>query len=85
MDTKRGQALIELAIGLFSLVLVASALGVFVSYIVRSLEVQNDLRVGASSRREEVEIPQFAAKYIFGVDRLKIDESVKMPQTSILR
>lgn len=85
MGTKRGQALIELALGLFSLVLVTSALGVFVSYIVRSLKAQNDLRVGVSSHREEVEIPEFAAKYIFGVDHLKIDEAVKMPQTSILR
>lgn len=85
MATKRGQALVELTIGLFSLVLVTSALGVFVSYIVRSLEAQNKLRVGVATHTEEVEIPEFAAKYIFGVDRLKLDEAVRMPQTSILR
>lgn len=82
---KRGQALVELAIGMFAIALVVSALTGFAVYIVKSLKMQNSLRVGASSQTDEVVVSEFAAKYVFGDDRLKIVEEVKMPPTNILK
>lgn len=85
MATKRGQALLELVTGLFALALVVSALSGFAVYIVKSLKMQNSLRVGASSQQGEVQVGEFAAKYVFGTETLKILEKVEMPQTTILR
>ena len=85
MGTRRGQALMELTVGLFALALVASALCGFAVYIAKSLRMQNSLRVGASWQHDEVEVSDFAAKYVFGTDTLRISEEVKMPQTVILR
>lgn len=85
MATKRGQALLELVTGLFALALVVSALSGFAVYIVKSLKMQNSLRVGASSQQGEVQVGEFAAKYVFGTETLKIYEKVEMPQTTILR
>ena len=42
--TRRGQALMELAVGMFTLAFLVSALVVFAQYIVRSLEIENHLR-----------------------------------------
>ena len=44
MRTRRGQALMELAVGMFTLALLLSAIFVFVRYIARSLEIENHLR-----------------------------------------
>ena len=84
-DGRRGQALIELAVGLFALALVTSALCGFAAYIAKSLKMQNSLRVGASSQRDSVEISEFASKYVFGTDTLTIREKVVMPQRTIFR
>lgn len=84
MATKRGQALMELVAGLFALALVLSALCGFAVYIVKSLKMQNSLRVGASSQHDEVQVGEFAAKYVFGTDKLKLHEKVEMPQTTIV-
>lgn len=85
MGTKRGQALMELAIGLFALALVVSSLCAFAEYIVKSLKMQNSLRVGSSSQSDRVELSTFAAEKVFGVNALKIKEKVEMPPTVILR
>lgn len=85
MATKKGQALMELVAGLFALALVVSALSGFAVYIVKSLKMQNSLRVGSSSQQDEVQIGEFAAKYVFGTETLKIHEKVEMPLTTILR
>lgn len=82
---RRGQALMELAVGLFAFALVASALCGFAVYIAKSLRMQNTLRVGSASQHDEVEVSDFAAKYVFGSDTLRIHEKVEMPQTVILR
>ena len=47
MGTRRGQALMELAIGMLALALVLSALFGFTMYILSSLDLQRDLRADA--------------------------------------
>lgn len=85
MGTKRGQALMELVVGLFALALVLSALCGFAVYITKSLKIQNSLRVSSHSQQDEVEVSDFAAQYIFGSPTLRIQKRVEMPQTFILR
>ena len=85
---RKGQAVIELAVGMFTLALVASALFGFAVYIARSLEAQNALRTkdsGENSRSDSVEVDDFAAQYVFGREALDIDERVQMPERTILR
>lgn len=71
---RRGQAAIELAVGLFSLVLVVSALTYFVFYIVRSLEIENHLRGNQHGIADKIELDEFAAKSVFGRRNLHISE-----------
>jgi len=80
---RRGQAMIELAMGMFALALVVSALVAFAIYIVKDLKMQNSLRVGDDSQHDTVEVSGLAAKYVFGKEEVKIKESVKMPMRSI--
>lgn len=47
MVIKRGQAMIELAVGMFALILVVSALASFTFYIVRGLELERHVRADA--------------------------------------
>jgi len=77
--------MIELAFGMFALALVVSALCVFAVYIVRSLRMQNSLRVKSSSQHDTVEVSEFASRHIFGVQSLKIEEEVRMPSTTIVK
>lgn len=76
-----GQALMELAVGMFALALVVSALCGFSLYIVKSLKAQNSLRSshGQSSVTDSVELDAFAAQNVFGVKTLKITEKVELP------
>lgn len=84
MDTRRrGQALIELAIGMFALALVVSALCAFAVYIAKSLRMQNSLRTKANFQSDSVEVSSFAAKYIFGTEKFPIKEKVEMPQRNV--
>lgn len=83
MDTKRGQALVELALGMFALALVVSALVGFAVYIAKDLRMQNALRVGDSAPSETLEVSGLTAKYIFGTDKVKIKEKVEMPERGI--
>ena len=82
---RRGQAMIELAIGMFALALVVSALCTFAVYIVRSLEVQNSLRSSAPKMNKPVKVDDFAVKHFTGTDTLKMDERVVMPPTEVVR
>ncbi len=84
-DARRGQALMELTVGLFALALVVSALCGFATYIAKSLKMQNALRVGASSQHDSIEVSAFASEYVFGAKTLTIREKVVMPQTVILQ
>jgi len=85
ISARRGQALVELAIGMFALALVVSALCGFAVYIAKSLEMQNSLRVKSASQHDTLEVSDFASQYVFGEKTLKIREEVKMPQTMILK
>lgn len=91
MRTRRGQALMELAVGLFSLALVVSFLCGFAVYIASSLEAQNNLRVGLgtgggqNTKSGSVEVGQFAAERLFGSETLEYKERVELPSTVIVR
>lgn len=82
---RRGQALMELTVGLFALALVVSALCGFAIYIAKSLKMQNSLRVGSSSQHATLEVSEFAAEYLFGSKSLNITEKVVMPPTVIMK
>lgn len=84
MATKRAQALIELAIGMFAISLVVGALCVFAVYIARSLKVQNQLRTGGK-HTDSVEVDEWTSANVFGVKTLKINEKLEMPSTAILK
>lgn len=89
MDIRwRGQALMELVIGMFALALVVSALCGFAVYIAKSLRVQNELRQNdgrTNSGSDSVEVGGFASRYVFGNEALRIEERVELPDRMILR
>ena len=85
MATRRGQAMIELSLGMFALVLVTSALCLFAVYIVRSLKVQNSTRGAAPEIAEPVETGDFAERYFTGTKTLTINERAEMPTTEIIK
>ena len=64
----------ELAIGLFTLVLVVCALTVFARYIVRSLEIQNHIRSSSAIVSDKIDLDEYESSKIFGVKSLKISE-----------
>ena len=75
MRTRRGQALIELAVGMFTIALLMSAFFFFVKYIVRSLEIQNHLRSpGQATYADSIKLDDFAANEVFGLKNLHIME-----------
>ena len=85
---RRGQALIELAVGLFTLALVVSALCGFAVFIARSLTAQNELRTasgGTNAHSDSVAVGDFSSHYVFGRDALEIRERVEMPERTILK
>ena len=89
MATKRGQALMELAAGMFAVALVVSALCGYAVYISKSLKAQNSLRGGSTaasnSKSDTVDVGEFASEHLFGKTKLEIHEEVVMPQTTILK
>ena len=85
---RRGQALMELAVGMFALALVVSALCGFAVYIAKSLKMQNALREGnggISAKIDRVEVGAFASEYLFGRETLVIREKVTLPERTIIR
>jgi len=84
---RRGQALMEMAFGMFALALVVCALCGFAEYIVKSLRAQNELRVSGNSdaRSDSVSFEGFAAEHVFGTTSLTIEEKVIMPERLILK
>ena len=81
---RRGQALMELACGMFALALVVSALCAFAVYIAKSLEAQNAVRTGVE-KTHKIEFSSFAAEHVFGTDKMTVKESVRMPSRTILK
>lgn len=84
-DARRGQAMMELAVGMFAFALVVSALCGFAVCIVKSLKMQNSLRVGNSSQSDTVKFDSFASKHVFGTDSFKLKERIVMPPMTILK
>ena len=83
MRTRRGQALMELAVGMFAIALVAGCLCVFAVFIAKSLKVQNSLRSSSPKPSgEKVEFGDFL-QGVLGRHWLVVDEHVVLPATTI--
>ena len=91
---KRGQALTELAVGMFALALVVSLLVSFTAVIIRGLDQQRTVRADAgrqalelqgegvyctASKNATVEVEPLAAEYIFGKESVNVREKVSLP------
>lgn len=90
---RRGQAMIELALGMFALALVLAALFGFTAYILSSLDIQRTLRreagvkalnaigsgYSSASKRDTVEFEPLACEYIVGSEQMTVREKVEMP------
>ncbi len=95
MATRKGQALIELAIGLLAAALVLAGLFGFGRYIIASMDGARTMRADAGVRAlnamggdgsyasashvESVAIPELAGERIFGDGRAEIKEEVHIP------
>ena len=84
MATRRAQALVELAIGLFAAALVISATTLFTVFITRSLREQNSARGPSPEHAGPIEVDAFAAKYFAGAKTLTPNEKINMPSKTIL-
>lgn len=99
MATERGQALVELALGLMLVALVlAAAFGVS-QYVIASMNGQRTLRAEAgrhalggtggdgamatATRHETITVSPLAADYIFGSTEVDIKEEVHLPLAGI--
>ena len=98
MGIRRGQAFMELALGMFALALVLASLFGFTAYILSSLRMQRDLRADAgraalnagggdeaySSKGADdaVVVEPLAADYIFGEREVEVKEEVHIPAMS---
>ena len=82
---RRGQALMELAVGMFAIALVVGCLCVFAIFIAKSLRVQNSLRSSSPQPSgEKVEFGEFLYG-ILGRHWLVVSEDVKLPPTVIVK
>jgi len=84
MRARSGQAMSELIVGIFALVVLVSAFIVFGEYIVKSLRLQGELRRGGV-KAETVKAGDFAARYIIGSKSLRIEEKWNPPQEVITK
>lgn len=96
-SARPGQAFMELAVGMLALSLVFAAVFGFSGYIVRSLDMQRDIRAKAGKaalnghgasyssvvEHDKVEVEPLAADYIFGTTEIEIREEVHMPNMGI--
>jgi len=90
---RRGQAMVELAVGMFALALVLAALFAFTSYLLESMKIQRTLRreagenalnafgseLSTAKGSATVTVEPFAAEYVFGAQSVKVKESVSLP------
>jgi len=74
MRTRRGQALIELAVGMVALMLVTCLLLLFTQYIAKSLEIENGIRSDTAVYAAKVEVDRFLFESVLGIHNLHIDE-----------
>ncbi len=92
---RRGQAFMELAVGMLTLALVLAATFGFLEYILSSLEIQRSLRAQAgrtaltagggdgtfvtATDSATVTLEPLAADYIFGSEEVSVKEDVHLP------
>ena len=80
---REGQALVELAFGMFTLALVVSTLCGFCVFMARSLRAQNSARTGSSEGNGEVEVGiNFGSAVI---ETMKVKERCQMPAMMIVK
>ena len=85
MRTRRGQAMMELAVGMFAIALVVSVLSVFAVFIAKSLKVQNSLRSSSPQPSgEKVPFGDFL-HHILGQRNLIVRENVVLPGTYVVK
>jgi len=72
--TEAGQALIELALGMFAIALLVSAFFYVVRYMTKSLKIQNQMRSPTPVYADSIELDDFAAREVFGMRNLHINE-----------
>lgn len=100
MATRRrtGQALVELAVGMFAFALVVSAAIGFAMYIVTALNMRRTMRadVGRKAMRsvgsslvtsrdaKDVELDAMSAEYVFGSEDVSVKETVSLPPMGYL-
>lgn len=80
---RRGQAMMELAVGMLALAILVSALCAFAVYIARSLEVQNSLRGPEPKMNKPVKLDDFAVRHFAGKDHIKMEEKAVMPPLEV--
>ena len=96
---RRGQALVELAIGMVVVSLVLSGLFAFTDYIITSLNEQRTMRAEAGrsalggvggdgsyateTRHRTIVVSPMAADYIFGSTTVEIRDEVHLPLAGI--
>lgn len=76
MATRKAQAMVELAVGMFALALVVSALAGFAVYIAKSLRAQNMARSSSPGSDTRVDVGAFAGEWFFGKQKLEVQEKV---------
>ena len=78
---RRGQAMVELALGMLALVIVVSALCGFAIFMTRSLRAQNSCRTGSTEGNGRVEVDIRIGGGRIGT--MSVRERCTMPATSI--
>lgn len=90
---RRGQAMMEMAAGMFTLALVLGAIVAFALYISRAIELGKSARSDAGraalngtgpggvtlDRSDKIEVDSLAAEYIFGSGEVPVKEKVYIP------
>lgn len=78
-----GQALMELAVGMLTLVMVLTTLCGFAVFMARSLRAQNSTRSGSADGNGEVEVGIRIGDAV--IETMKVKEHCQMPQLTIAR
>ena len=81
MRTEKGQALMELAVGMLTLTIVVTMLCGFCVFIARSLQAQNSTRAGSTKGNGEVEVGISLGTAT--IETMKVKEHCQMPALTI--
>lgn len=82
-ESRPGQALMELAVGMLALVMVVSTLCGFCVFMTRSLRAQNSVRTGSSEGEGMVEVGIQIGSHT--LEKMRVREHCQMPQLTIAR